>query len=191
MSLSSTSDIVKSSLVFNDILTKDQYNTIKTLDIDFNEVLTKQFVDDSQKNTDFGHNIITVQQKIKNDICDKSDVGMICYMIYKTFFNVDTKNDNIEYILPEWDKGYRITDINVTFQKEVSFEGYYGLTHIYSFVTDDNIRLQWFSTVDLDYRMDGIKEGESFLFRGSVKELKEDKKYGNSVIVTRVILKRY
>jgi len=183
----STSDLVKVCQINMTHISKEDKEYMKNLDVDFSLLYTKQFVKDMDNLSSFDHNIITIQKKMENGICSNSDIGIICYLIYKTFFCEE--NGKVEYELPEWDKGYKLVDVNVEFIGSSTFEGYYGTTNIYHFITEDNVRLTWFTQSNLTWKFDSFEVGNMFTIRCTVKEVKKDERYGNSVIITRATLK--
>jgi len=184
-----TADDVKESIDshYTNLNTEDR-ETVEDMSTDFSILGTKEFVGHKENLTDFEHNIMTIQEKIKHNVCTKSDIGMICYLVFKTFFYQEPEKKT-DYVLPEWEKGHKLQNVSVKLTKTHTFEGYYGVTNIYTFVTEENVRLQWFTGVNLCHKFDTVEIGDFFTLNAGVKELKDDN-YGKSVIITRTKLKR-
>jgi len=188
MDVVATADDVKESIDLKyENLTVEDKGIIENLDIDFSVIGTNDYVDHKDNLTDFEHNILTIQEKIKHNACSKSDIGLICYLVFKTFF-YQALEKKVDYVLPEWEKGHKLQNVRVQLTRTHTFEGYYGVTNIYTFVTDDNIRLQWFTSVNLTHKFDSVEIGDHFILNAGVKELKDDN-YGKSVVITQTRLK--
>ncbi len=187
-SVSTSSDVKESIKLHHQNLTSNDKDDLESMDIDFSILGTKEFVTTKENLTDFEHNIITIQEKINHDACSFVDIGMICYLVYKTFFSNETPEE-IEFVLPEWEKGHKLQELEVELIKTHTFEGYYGVTNIYTFKTLDNIRLQWFTGINLCHKFDTVEIGDTFILNSTVKELKDDS-FGKSVVITRTKLKR-
>lgn len=186
----STSDDVKMALTFRlENLTKSMKDHFENLNIDFDIVGTKDFVNTNKSLSDFEHNILVVQEKIKNRCVTVGDIGLLSYMVFKTFFFKE--KSKVEYVLPEWEKGHKLVKVPVVYDGVHSFEGHYGTTNIYTFITEDNIRLKWFTSIYLEDKLDteDIEKGDKFVLSASVKSLESNDKYGDSVIITRARVK--
>lgn len=61
--------------------------------------------------------------------------------------------------------GERLRSIPAVFEREVTFEGFYGLTHVYTFKTTEGAQLTWFTSCEKD-----LEEGQEYLITGTVKK---------------------
>ena len=130
--------------------------------------------------------MITLQRKLENGILTLKDIGMLSYLIYRVFFY--EKSDDVKYILPENMKvGDKLQNLEVIYDGCHTFEGHYGVTNILTFILDGNIRLKWVTGTNLVWLNDQeVKKGDKLMIvRTTVKDLKDDKQYGKSVIITR------
>jgi hypothetical protein len=154
---------------------------------DFDVLFNTEVVDPNKENkNDFEHNLLVLQEKMRQDMVTYHDHGFITFMVYNQFFKTPAP-ERVEYILPEWaEKGRRVKKNEMDITAEVShihsFNGSYGLTHIYSFVSD-NVRFKWFTGNDQNVEVGDTVKLDSF----SVKDT-EDNQYGKSVIITRARL---
>jgi len=138
--------------------------------------------------SDFEYNIQIIQKKMAENVVTYRKFGMITYMVFNQFFREVVKKDKVEYIIPEWatpktriKKGEM--EIQATVNRINSFSGAYGLTYIYTFVWDNVVRFQWFTSTDLK-----VNVGDEVIITAfTVKEVKDDQ-YGKSVIITRVTI---
>lgn len=73
----------------------------------------------------------------------------------------------------------KFSNLTVTLVKKHGFDGMYGWTNIFTFVTEDDKTLTWFTATEHD-----IEIGTKLLIRGSVKDRKEYKGV-RTTIVTR------
>ena len=83
----------------------------------------------------------------------------------------------------EWIEGDKIQDLLATFVKKHTYQSRYGLSNIYTFQTEEDNILVWFTTTNPD-----IKLGDSFFLSGRIKDRKE---YNGvkQTIITRVTFK--
>ena len=81
--------------------------------------------------------------------------------------------------------GKRMRDLPVTVKRLRSTEGAYGVTTIITFENDGN-DITWFATGD---KTESFKEGEALNIDATVKDHKDDARYGKSTIVNRVTVK--
>ena len=90
-----------------------------------------------------------------------------------------SKNSEGEYL---GEIGERLRNIPVVFEKMVTFEGNYGLAHIYKFKAD-GAQLSWFTECIKD-----LEEGEQYVLSGTVKK---QEVYGNikTTYLSRCIIK--
>ena len=68
----------------------------------------------------------------------------------------------------EWLEGDKFDNLVVTFIRKNGFEGRFGWTNIYTFQTEDENILVWFSATEQD-----IKLGDSFFLSGKIKDRNE------------------
>ena len=90
-----------------------------------------------------------------------------------------SKNSEGEYL---GEIGERLRNIPVVFEKMVTFEGNYGLAHIYKFKAE-GAQLSWFTECIKD-----LEEGEQYVLSGTVKK---QEVYGNikTTYLSRCIIK--
>ncbi len=79
----------------------------------------------------------------------------------------------------------RLRNIDVTVKRSHSIDGNFGVTTIITFAYGDNI-LTWFASGD---RTEEFKPGESYNVDATVKDHRDDEKYGRSTLVNRVTIK--
>lgn len=97
------------------------------------------------------------------------------WTVYGQFvFNEDAANyiqDKINSVnlhsKSEWIEGDRIVEEEVTLESISGFEGYYGYTNIYNFVTKEGNKVVWFTSTTQD-----IEVGDSCFLSGKIKERK-------------------
>ena len=79
------------------------------------------------------------------------------------------------------DGGYleesKFSDLLVTLVKKTGFDGMYGWTNVFTFVTEDNKTLTWFTATNHD-----VEAGTKLLIKGSVKDKKEYKGVRTTVV---------
>ncbi len=76
----------------------------------------------------------------------------------------------------------RLRNLEVTVKRTHSFDGMFGVTTIITLACGDN-ELTWFASGD---RTEEYKQGSTYTIDATVKEHKDDPKYGKSTVVNRV-----
>ena len=70
----------------------------------------------------------------------------------------------------EWLEGEKVEDLTVTFISKREFDGYYGLTNILTFETEEGNVLTWYTSTNQN-----LEKGESYFISGKIKDRKEYK----------------
>ena len=105
-----------------------------------------------------------------------SEVGS--WTVYGTFvFNEDAADyikQKLDNALPpsksEWLEGEKVEDLTVTFVSKREFDGYYGLTNILTFETEEGNVLTWYTSTNQN-----LEIGENYFISGKIKDRKEFK----------------
>ena len=105
-----------------------------------------------------------------------SEVGS--WTVYGAFvFNEDAADyikQKLDDALPpsksEWLEGEKVEDLTVTFVSKREFDGYYGLTNILTFETEEGNVLTWYTSTNQN-----LEIGESYFISGKIKDRKEYK----------------
>lgn len=105
-----------------------------------------------------------------------SEVGS--WTVYGAFvFNEDAADyikQKLDDALPpsksEWLEGEKVEDLIVTFVSKREFDGYYGLTNILTFETEEGNVLTWYTSTNQN-----LEIGESYFISGKIKDRKEYK----------------
>lgn len=105
-----------------------------------------------------------------------SEVGS--WTVYGAFvFNEDAADyikQKLDNALPpsksEWLEGEKVEDLTVTFVSKREFDGYYGLTNILTFETEEGNVLTWYTSTNQN-----LEIGESYFISGKIKDRKEYK----------------
>ena len=105
-----------------------------------------------------------------------SEVGS--WTVYGAFvFNenaADYIKQKLDNALPpsksEWLEGEKVEDLTVTFVSKREFNGYYGLTNILTFETEEGNVLTWYTSTNQN-----LEIGENYFISGKIKDRKEYK----------------
>ena len=105
-----------------------------------------------------------------------SEVGS--WTVYGVFvFNEDAADyikQKLDNALPpsksKWLEGEKVEDLTVTFVSKREFDGYYGLTNILTFETEEGNVLTWYTSTNQN-----LEIGESYFISGKIKDRKEYK----------------
>jgi len=105
-----------------------------------------------------------------------SEVGS--WTVYGAFvFNEDAADyikQKLDNALPpsksEWLEGEKVEDLTVTFVSKREFDGYYGLTNILTFETEEGNVLTWYTSTNQN-----LEIGESYFISGKIKDRKKYK----------------
>ena len=174
----------------HDLLTDEVREEMENMDFpDFDVLFNTQYVDpEKEGKNDFEHNLLVLQEKMRTDMVTFLDHGFLTYMVWNEFFK-EERPERVEYIIPDWaEAGKRIKKGELPHEATVShihgFNGNYGYTYIYTFVTDD-IRFKWFTSNDQN-----VEVGDIVVLNGFSVKKTEDNKYGKSVYISRVGLEK-
>lgn len=165
----------------------DPKNKVELNDTDFEMARksidwVRSFEDRLDKLNNYEYNIY---QLAKLDELRLGDFGFGC-SIMNGYINYLNKLSEAENIDSEWvgeiKKRYEFNNVEVTYVKEI--EGYYGLTVLVKFLTEDGNILSWFAT-----NCPNVERGEHYNIRATVKKHSE---YNDikETLVNRVFFKK-
>jgi hypothetical protein len=109
-------------------------------------------------------------------------VGSVAYTFKKTQEEKSPKKSLNEY-LPGASVGSKVV-LDLTVARMHKFEGNYGTTTILSFTDADGRKVVWFASGSLEEKEWEI--GSQVKVKGTVKDLKDDAKFGKQTLMTRI-----
>ena len=156
-------------------------NALKAGDVSCDETLAHECVDTyrafvEKDGSDFGRKVLSTLAKIELDEADVMQVAFVpVFYFNKRKHDIAKQAREQERMafnnsLAEGFYGEVSERVNTkaTLIKQSGFDGAYGFTNIYTFLSDDKHVLVWFTTAELD-----ISEGEIITLQGKVKGHKE------------------
>ena len=171
----------------DNLMTEERMEEMSEMDIpDFDVLFSTDYAKDKDSPNDFEYNVQMLQEKMKNDFVTYHDHGFIAFMVWNQFFKAP-RPEKVEYTIPEWaESGKRVRKGDMDITAEVTdiheFEGSYGHTYIYTFVSE-NVRYKWFASNDQN-----VKVGDSVKLVAFTVKNTEDNKYGKAVMINRVMV---
>ena len=163
----------------------NKINTVDINDIDFDKLFDLEdiLVQNKENPSKFEYNVITIMEKMRRNIVNIKEIGFITFFVFRFFFYKDDYT-KVEFNHGNFSKGDKIENVEVTMVNCHTFQGHYGTTNIYTFVTESNTRFKWFTSTNqmLD------NDQKVIIKRASVKDFEDNTKWGKSVIITRAKL---
>ena len=157
--------------------------------VDFDKILEFDFINGKDKDndnlTDFEHNMLTMQKKIEHNLIVKKDIGFLAYMVYAVFFKQPKKEKKVWNESPDFNKGDKIKDLDLTLIHVSGYEGFYGWMNIYVFEGPNNTQFKWFSGVDIVDLNENWQGKQVHVKSGTVKEIDHHEHFGTAVVLTR------
>lgn len=165
------------------IPTDDDYVVADKIIADWNEKLVPQLNDDIldtfQYKIAFTVALGYVKPKLNSVI-----VGAVGHCMKKIQEEKSPKKISLNEFVPNVSVGEKV-QLELVLSRINKFDSAYGTTSILGFSDADGRKVVWFASGSVDEVNDWIV-GNSYKVKGTVKDLKDDPKYGKQTILTRV-----
>jgi len=144
----------------------------------------ESYLDTMEDNSDMKFNMENVFNVIKEGYVVSRMSGYVAYMVFLYWKSINELKESVATPYNEnydgINAGDKLKNVTVSLEGHFSFDGSFGLTHIYTFrdVTK-GFKYKWISTNEIP------EEKEFNISSCSIKALENHPKYGKSIMITR------